>query len=60
MWGTSKNEKFLAENILSNGVSFANPSGANFWLAEEKKVDGQGFVMKVGNSRRKIVGVHVV
>ena len=45
---------------MSNGVSFTNTTSANFWLAERGKVEGQGFVMKVGNSRRKIVGVHAV
>ena len=45
---------------MSNETSFANTTSANFWLAEKGKVEGQGFVMKVGNSRRKIVGVHAI
>ena len=60
LWGISHDKKFSVENILSNETSFTNTTSANFWLAERGKVEGQGFVMKVGNSRRKIVGVHAV
>ena len=62
LWGSSHvtyGEKFLAKNILSNKKDFSNATFANFWLAKEKTAKGQGFVMKVGNSKRKIVGVHV-
>ena len=60
LWGTNEKEKFSAKNILANEEGFSNDTNANFWLAEKGKVEGQGFVMKVGNSRRKIVGVHFV
>ena len=59
LWGSSEDKKFSAENILSNEADFSNSTSANYWLAKENTVEGQGFVMKVGNSKRKIVGVHV-
>ena len=45
---------------MANEVSFANDTIANFWLAEKGKSEGQSFVMKVGNSKRKIVGIHAI
>ena len=59
LWGSSEDKKFSAENILSNEEDFSNATSANYWLAKGNTVEGQGFVMKVGNSKRKIVGVHV-
>ena len=59
LWGSSEDKKFSAENILSNEADFSNSTSANYWLAKENTVEGQGFVMKVGNSKRKIVGVHI-
>ena len=60
MWGSNDDKKFSAENILSNEADFSNSTSANYWLAKENTVEGQGFVMKVGNSKRKIVGVHAI
>ena len=60
LWGSRKNDKFAATNILTNEESnFSNSTHANYWLAKRGKVEGQGFVMRVGNSRRKIVGVRI-
>lgn len=60
LWGSRKNDKFAATNILTNEASdFSNSTHSNYWLAERREVKGQGFVMRVGNSRRKIVGVHI-
>ena len=58
-WG-SREEKYAARNILTNEPSdFSNLTHANFWLAKEGEVEGQGFVVRVGNSKRKIVGVEI-
>ena len=38
---------------------FSNLTHANYWLAKEGEVEDQGFVVRVGNSKRKIVGVHI-
>ena len=60
LWGSSKNDKFAAKNILTDEASdFSNSTHANYWLAKRGESEGQGFVMRVGNSRRKIVGVHI-
>ena len=60
LWGSKEEERFAATNILTNEPSdFSNSTHANYWLAKEGEVEGQGFVMRVGNSRRAIVGVHI-
>ena len=59
LWGTSFSERHLAKNVLSDEKEVSTQQEANFWLAEKEKTDGQGFVMKVANSKRKIVGVKI-
>ena len=59
LWGTSFSERHLAKNVLSDEKEVSTQQEANFWLAEKKKTHGQGFVMKVANSKRKIVGVKI-
>ena len=60
LWGSQAEEKFAARNILTNEPSdFSNSTHANYWLTKEGEVDDQGFVVRVGNSKRKIVGVHI-
>ena len=60
LWGSQEEEKFAARNILTNEPpDFSNSTHANYWLAKEGEVDDQGFVVRVGNSKRKIVGVHI-
>ena len=49
----------MAKNVLSDEEEVSNQQEANFWLAENGKTDGQGFVMRVANSKRKIVGVKI-
>ena len=57
MWGTSKESRFTPKNVLSDQNDFSNATHANFWLAKKEKVEGEGFVMKVANFVRKVVGV---
>ena len=60
LWGSQEEERFAARNILTNEPSdFSNSTHANYWLAKEGEVEGQGFVVRVGNSKKKIVGVHI-
>ena len=59
LWGTSFSERHLAKNVLSDEEEVSTQQEANFWLAEKEKTDGQGFVMKVSNSKRKFVGVEI-
>ena len=59
LWGTSFSERHLAKNVLSDEKEVSTQQEANFWLAEKEITDGQGFVMKVANSKRKIVGVKI-
>ena len=59
LWGTSLNAKYPAKNILVDEAIFNNKTHANYWLALKEKTVGQGFVMKVGNSKRKIVGISI-
>ena len=59
LWGTRFSERHLAKNVLSDEKEVSTQQEANFWLAEKEKTDGQGFVMKVSNSKRKIVGVKI-
>ena len=59
LWGTSFSERHLAKNVLSDEKEVSTQQEANFWLAEKEITDGQGFVMKVSNSKRKIVGVKI-
>ena len=49
----------MAKNVLSDEEEVSNQQEANFWLAENGKTDGQGFVIRVGNSKRNIVGVKI-
>ena len=44
---------------MSDEKEVSTQQEANFWLAEKEITDGQGFVMKVANSKRKIVGVKI-
>ena len=60
LWGSQEEEKFAARNILTNDPSdFSNSTHANYWLTNEGEVEEQGFVLRVGNSKRKIVGVQI-
>ena len=59
LWGSREEEKFAASNILTDPSDFSNSTHANYWLAKEREVEGQGFVVRVGNSKRKIVGVQI-
>ena len=60
LWGSREEEKFAARNILTDEPSeLSNSTQANYWLAKEGEVEGQGFVVRVGNSKRKIVGVQI-
>ena len=59
LWGTSLNTKYPAKNILVDEAIFNNKTHANYWLAHKRQLAGQGFVMKVGNSKRKIVGISI-
>ena len=59
MWGSHEDEKYSAKNVLSNEDDFSNSTHANYWLAKKGEVKDQGFVIKVGNSKRKIVGVNL-
>ena len=57
LWGSNQEERFTAENVLSDEIDFKNSTHANYWLA--KKVEGEGFVVRVGTSKQKIVGVEM-
>ena len=63
MWGTRESKRFTAKNVLSDEMDFSNSTVANFWLSKAKeqdgKVKGEGFVMKVGNNKRSVVGVKI-
>ena len=60
LWGSQEEEKFAARNILTNEPpDFSNSTHANYWLAKEGEVEDKGFVVRVGNSKRKIVGVRI-
>ena len=59
LWGSHEDEKYSAKNVLSNEDDFSNSTHANYWLAKKGEVKEQGFVIKVGNSKRKLVGVNL-
>ena len=59
LWGSNQEERFTAENVLSDEIDFKNSTHANYWLAKKGKVLGEGFVVRVGNSKQKIVGVEM-
>ena len=61
LWGTREDERFTAENVLSDETDFSNSTFANYWLANKGKTTDkrkyEGFAMKIGNFKSKIVGV---
>ena len=59
LWGSSHSSRHVAKNVLSDEEEVSTQHEANFWLAENGKTDGQGFVMRVANSKRKLVGVQI-
>ena len=59
LWGSREDERFTAKNVLSDEIDASNSTHANYWLAKKGKVLGEGFVVRVGNSTQKIVGVEM-
>ena len=59
LWGSSKDERFTAENVLSDEIDFKNSTHANYWLAKKGKIEGEGFVVRVGTFKQKFVGVEM-
>ena len=51
LWESSQDEQFAAKNLLTNDEKL--------WRAEQGEKDGQGFVMRVGNSAKKVVGATI-
>ena len=44
---------------MSDEIDSKNSTHSNYWLAEKGKVLGEGFVVRVGTSKQKIVGVEM-
>ena len=59
LWGSREEEKFAAQNVLTDETEFSNSTHANYWRAQKAQTEEQGFVVRVGNSKRKIVGIEV-
>ena len=59
LWGSEEDEKYSANNILSKEDDFSNSTHANYWLAKKGELKGQGFILRVGNSKQKILGVNM-
>ena len=59
LWGSSEDERFTAKNVLSDETDASNSTHANYWLAKKGEVEGEGFVVRVGTSKQKIVGVEM-
>jgi len=59
LWGSREEEKFAAQNVLIDEPEFSNSTHANYWRAQKGQTEEQGFVVRVGNSKRKIVGVEI-
>ena len=55
LWGSEEDEKYSANNILSKEDDFSNSTHANYWLAKKGELKGQGFILRVGNSKQKIL-----
>ena len=59
LWGSNEEERFSPENVLSDETDASNLTHANYWLAKKGKIEGEGFVVRVGTSKQKIVGVEI-
>ena len=59
LWGSREEEKFAAQNVLTDEPEFSNSTHANYWRAQKGQTEEQGFVVRVGNSKRKIVGIEI-
>ena len=59
LWGSNEEERFSPENVLSDETDASNSTHANYWLAKKGKVLGEGFVVRVGTFKQKIVGVEM-
>ena len=51
LWESSQDEQFAAKNLLTNDEKL--------WRAEQGQKDEQGFVIRVGNSAKKVVGARI-
>ena len=58
---STQNTKYhSARNVLILGEEDSKCNGApNYWLAEKKKTEGQGFIMKVDDCSRLIAGFRI-
>ena len=61
VFGTEFDYRFHANNVLidSKEDSLDAQGNYNYWLAESRKKDGQGFTIKVDNCPRKIAGCYI-
>ena len=56
VWGTQLDE-FPASNVLTFGEE--RQGRRNYWLAEQGKTSGQGFVMKLGSCEQTVAGIRI-